>query len=184
MLSLPLFQSLKFYFLSKTTPQSSGALDDSNIELTETDTAIESEPSSLSWITDMFKRRGYQSIATTKTRKVPTKVEPKVFFANERTFLAWLHMSVTLSSISVAIVAFSEANEFSQIYGLMLMPVAIAFCCYSLYMYMKRSSMIRQRHPGPYEDKLGPIALASMLGLAITVNFCVNLFDVATAGSV
>ena len=39
------------------------------------------------------------------TRKVPVKVEPKVFFANERTFLAWLHMSLTLASISVGIVA-------------------------------------------------------------------------------
>lgn len=38
-------------------------------------------------------------------RKVPVKVEPKVYFANERTFLAWLHMSVTLASISVAIIA-------------------------------------------------------------------------------
>lgn len=41
----------------------------------------------------------------TKPRKVPVKVEPKVFFANERTFLSWLHMSLTLASISVAIVA-------------------------------------------------------------------------------
>lgn len=40
-----------------------------------------------------------------KPRKVPVKIEPKVFFANERTFLAWLHMSVTLASISIAIVA-------------------------------------------------------------------------------
>jgi hypothetical protein len=39
------------------------------------------------------------------TSQVPVKVEPKVYFANERTFLAWLHMAVTLASISVAIVA-------------------------------------------------------------------------------
>ena len=46
----------------------------------------------------------YTSLAN-KPRKVPIKVEPKVFFANERTFLAWLNMSVTLSSIAVAILA-------------------------------------------------------------------------------
>ena len=40
-----------------------------------------------------------------KPRKVPIKVEPKVFFANERTFLAWLNMAVTLASIAVAILA-------------------------------------------------------------------------------
>ena len=138
-----------FYFLSKATPNEKGADGDSNIELTGMEESSNTGAAPFSWISGIFNRTGYQAITNSKTRKVPTKVEPKVFFANERTFLAWLHMSVTLSSISVAIVAFAEANEFSQIYGLMLMPVAIAFCCYSLYMYMKRSSMIRQRHPGP-----------------------------------
>lgn len=85
-------------------------------------------------------------------------------------------MSVTLSSISVAIIAFAETNEWSMIYGLLLMPVAISFCCYSLWMYMKRASMIRGRHPGPYEDKVGPVVLATMLALAILVNFSINLF--------
>lgn len=110
-------------------------------------------------------------------RKVPIKVEPKVFFANERTFLAWLHMSITLASISIAIVAFAEDSEFSQIYGILLLPVSIAFCCYSLWMYIKRANMIRRKDPGPYEDKFGPIALAALLGLSVTINFFVKLYD-------
>ena len=40
-----------------------------------------------------------ESGPTSLPRKVPVKVEPKVYFANERTFLAWLHMSVTLAGI-------------------------------------------------------------------------------------
>lgn len=141
-----------FYFLSKQHDIGSpGKNNEPAIELTARDgeTVAATDSSPFLWMSNMFKPKGYESISSAKVRKVPTKVEPKVFFANERTFLAWLHMSVTLSSISIAIVAFAEANEFSQIYGLMLMPVAIAFCCYSLYMYIKRSSMIRQRHPGP-----------------------------------
>jgi len=86
-------------------------------------------------------------------------------------------MSVTLASISVAIVAFAEANEWSQIYGLILMPVALAFCYYSLGMYIKRASMIRRKEAGPYEDKIGPIVLASLLGLAILLNFVVKMYD-------
>ena len=39
-------------------------------------------------------------------RPLPTsttmRVEPKVFFANERTFLSWLHMAVTLGGIGSA----------------------------------------------------------------------------------
>lgn len=62
-----------------------------------------------SWLSSLWPFGGqhkYQSIGgRTKPRKVPVKVEPKVFFANERTFLAWLNMAVTLSSISIAILA-------------------------------------------------------------------------------
>lgn len=35
------------------------------------------------------------------------KIEPKTFFANERTFLSWLHMAVTLGSISAALLGFA-----------------------------------------------------------------------------
>ena len=141
-----------------------------------------SEGSVGAWIKGIFGRRSdhnYQLMSERKPlpRKVPIKVEPKVFFANERTFLAWLHMSITLASISVAIVAFAEDSELSQVYGILLLPVAIAFCCYSLWMYIKRANMIRRKDPGPYEDKFGPIALAALLGLSITINFIVKLYD-------
>ena len=175
-------ETKNFYFLQQSPgkPHSSGV---SGLAEGETETSV--SPSAdqdggggaLTWLSGLFGRRaGYQPINGSKLRKVPTKVEPKVFFANERTFLAWLHMAVTLSSISVAIIAFAEANEWSQVYGLLLMPVAISFCAYSLYMYMKRSIMIRSRHPGPYEDKVGPVVLSAMLATAIIVNFCINLF--------
>ena len=108
------------------------------------------------------------------------KIEPKVFFANERTFLAWMHMSITLASISVAITAFAEANDWSQLYGLVLMPCSIAFCCYSLFMYIKRSRMLRAKDPGPYDDKMGPIVLCSMLALSIVINFFVKMYDLST----
>lgn len=113
-------------------------------------------------------------------RKVPIKVEPKVFFANERTFLAWMHMSVTIASISVAIVAFAEANEWSTVYGLILLPVAISFCVYSLWMYLKRGTMIKRKDPGPYDDTFGPTFLASILAIAIAVNFFVKLYEMST----
>jgi uncharacterized membrane protein YidH (DUF202 family) len=112
-----------------------------------------------------------------KPRKVPIKVEPKVFFANERTFLSWMHMAVTLASIAVAIIAFADANEWSQIYGLVLMPIAIALCVYSFLTYTKRAFMIRRKEPGPYEDKFGPSMLAVLLAIAIAANFCMKLME-------
>jgi len=81
--------------------------------------------------------------APMKQRRVPIKVEPKVFFANERTFLAWLHTSVTLAGISVAIVGM--AGEGSKVYGLTILPVAIAFIMYALFQYTRRASMIKRK---------------------------------------
>ena len=37
-------------------------------------------------------------------------MEPKVFFANERTFISWLSMAVNLSSISIGVLAFTSRN--------------------------------------------------------------------------
>jgi uncharacterized membrane protein YidH (DUF202 family) len=146
----------------------------------------------MSILSNLFGRRqpSYEAIGTdgeggatssrSKPRKLPVKIEPKVFFANERTFLAWMHMSITLASISVAITAFAEANDWSQLYGLVLMPCSIAFCCYSLFMYIKRSRMLRAKDPGPYDDKMGPIVLCSMLALSIVINFFVKMYDLST----
>ena len=112
-----------------------------------------------------------------KPRKVPIKVEPKVFFANERTFLAWLHMAVTLASVSLAICAFAEKNDWGVVYGLVLMPVAIAFCVYALWLYLKRAGMIRRKDPGPYDDPWGPAVLSSLLGISIVVNFAMKVYE-------
>jgi hypothetical protein len=70
-----------------------------------------------------------------KQRKAPIKIEPKVFFANERTFLAWMHISIILAGASIAILAFSGSSENpgSQLYGVVMLPVAIAFIIYSMY---------------------------------------------------
>ena len=35
------------------------------------------------------------------------RIEPKTFFANERTFLTWLHMAVTIGTIAAALLGFS-----------------------------------------------------------------------------
>jgi len=40
-----------------------------------------------------------------------TRIEPKTFLANERTFLNWLSMSVTLGSVASALVAFGKTNS-------------------------------------------------------------------------
>ncbi|CAB9512331.1 Vacuolar transporter chaperone 1 [Seminavis robusta] len=113
-----------------------------------------------------------------KPRKAPVKVEPKVFFANERTFLAWMHLSVMLAGASIAILAFAEdQNPFSQIYGVILLPVAVAFIVHAMYQYARRAYMIRNRLPGPYDDTTAPTVLGMMLMLSILAQFSLKLYS-------
>lgn len=116
-----------------------------------------------------------------KVRKAPVKIEPKVFFSNERTFLAWLHLSIILAGASIAILAFTEdsSSPFAQLYGVVLLPVAIAFIIYSMYQYGRRSRMIRNRHPGPYEDTVGPVVLGIMLMVSIVAQFSLKLYSMS-----
>ena len=67
-----------------------------------------------------------------RNRQGAIKVEPKVFFANERTFLAWLHCAVLLAGASIAIMSFAETDMAGQLYGVVLLPVSIAFMTYAM----------------------------------------------------
>lgn len=113
-----------------------------------------------------------------KTNKAAIKIEPKAFFANERTFLAWLHTSVLLAGASIAITSFSEGDLLKQLYGIVLLPVAIAFLCYAMHQYGRRAKMIRATAPGPYEDILGPSVLAVVLIISIVAQFSIKLYSV------
>ena len=42
------------------------------------------------------------------------RLEPKTFLASERTFLAWLHMAITIASIAAALLAFAAGSAKSK----------------------------------------------------------------------
>ncbi|KAL7537373.1 hypothetical protein ACHAXR_007771 [Thalassiosira sp. AJA248-18] len=109
-------------------------------------------------------------------RRVPVKVEPKVHFANERTFLAWLHVVVILAAASTTIVTYStDENIANQLYGIILLPVSAAYIVYALYQYLRRAQMIQRREPGPFIDIAGPTTLTVILMASIITQFCVKL---------
>ncbi|KAL7525016.1 hypothetical protein ACHAXR_000824 [Thalassiosira sp. AJA248-18] len=143
------------------------------------------------WFNNFFKNVGKKSNAFASSgggatasvidafpRSAPVKIDPKVFFANERTFLAWMHVSVILAGASVAIVAFTEDNHSvsHQLYGVILLPVAIAFILYAMVQYSRRASMIRRKAPGPYVDIVGPTVLTVILMLSIVTQFSIKLY--------
>lgn len=75
------------------------------------------------------------------------KIEPKIFFANERTFMKWLSMAVLLSSVSTGILAFTETESKAQIWALAMLPVSLLLIFYPLKIFYWRSEKIRNRDP-------------------------------------
>ena len=58
-----------------------------------------------------------------KTHTTPQRIEPKTFLANERTFLAWLHMGITIASIAAALLGFASGEGCACGFGLMVLQV-------------------------------------------------------------
>jgi uncharacterized membrane protein YidH (DUF202 family) len=108
------------------------------------------------------------------------KVEPKIFFANERTFLHWLHAGVTLYTISASILAFAsqENSVAAQWYAMALLPISLGFCMYAIHIFLWRADRIKTRVPGRWDDPRGPIILGGCLIVVLAVNFTVRLVQI------
>ena len=96
-------------------------------------------------------------------------MEPKVFFAVERTFLEWLQISILFSGIAGFLLNFGDDVSLSVSWAFLV--VAIASLLYSLGIYLLRVSWIRQRRAARYYDKIGPSVLCFLLVLAVAINF-------------
>jgi uncharacterized membrane protein YidH (DUF202 family) len=92
---------------------------------------------------------------------LPVRVEPKVSFANERTFLSWLHFTVVLGGLAVGLLNFGD--KVGKISAAMFSVVAMAIMVYALYTYHWRAASIRRGGRGPYDDRLGPTLLCLAL---------------------
>jgi SPX domain protein involved in polyphosphate accumulation/uncharacterized membrane protein YidH (DUF202 family) len=102
---------------------------------------------------------------------VPVRVEPKVYFAAERTFLSWLEFSIILGSIAATLLNFGDHVSLTSAWGF-----TIVACCallYSIGNYYLRVQLIRNRRASlsRYYDRWGPTALCVMLFVATLVNF-------------
>lgn len=102
---------------------------------------------------------------------VPVRVEPKVYFANERTFLSWLEFSIIIGSIAATLLNFGDDISLYSAWGFTF--VACAALLYSVVIYYLRVQMIRNRRAsiGRYYDKWGTTALCAGLLAATAVNF-------------
>ncbi|CAK7272155.1 GTPase regulator Nrf1 [Sporothrix epigloea] len=104
---------------------------------------------------------------------LPTRVEPKVFFANERTFLSWMNFTVILGALAIGMLNFGDRPAF--ISAFLFTGVALVTMLYALFTYHWRAKSIRRRGQAGFDDRFGPTFLAIILVLAIVVNFLLRI---------
>lgn len=96
-----------------------------------------------------------------KPRKIPVRVEPKTYFANERTFLSWIQMAVTMGTLSSALLGLAgiqqgggeegedgKTNWYVSTMTLMALPLSIFMAAYALNTYYARLVMLRKKEVG------------------------------------
>ncbi|GAA5816660.1 hypothetical protein MFLAVUS_010190 [Mucor flavus] len=103
-------------------------------------------------------------------KKVHTsiKVEPKVFFANERTFFSWMKLSTVLATFSLAL--FNSGDAVGKICGILYTLVSVSTMMYGAGLYYRRRELIRARLAGPYDEMTGPTMVCLALLFAVGMN--------------
>jgi uncharacterized membrane protein YidH (DUF202 family) len=124
----------------------------------------------------LFKKRTRRS-SPGKRVAVPVRVEPKVFFANERTFLSWIHFAIVLGGLALGLLNFGDRA--AVLAGIVFTLIAMGIMVYALWLFKWRADRIRRRDPGPYDDQNGPVVLVGVILVAVAINFYLKFSSVA-----
>jgi len=131
--------------------------------------------------------RDYHSITAPPHVRVPKKtptpvrVESKVWFANERTWVSYLNMSVLIGTLAVALFNASKdsiARDFAYVYAV----ISIGILLYGYVLYQRRITMIRRRDPSNFDQIAGPVIISAFLFLAVLTNFILRVRELRKGG--
>jgi uncharacterized membrane protein YidH (DUF202 family) len=99
--------------------------------------------------------------------KRPARVEPKSYFANERTFIQWISAAVLLTTIAVLLLQFETHHPHYWRVGLALLGTSAVTVLYSVYVYMRRVKLLSHGEPYGYVDHCGPALLSTAVFLGL-----------------
>lgn len=102
----------------------------------------------------------------------PVKVEPKVWLANQRTFIKWQHISVLLASLSLGLYnAAGPANIVASSLAVVYTIIALFAGAWGWWVFIQRSRMIEQRSGKDFDYVAGPVIVCLGLFTALILNF-------------
>lgn len=108
----------------------------------------------------------------------PVRVEPKVWLANQRTFIKWQHVSVLLASLSLGL--YNAAREFDTVargLAVIYTLVAVFAGAWGWWQYIVRSRMIQERSGKDFDNTAGPIVVCAGLIVGLCLNFGFQVKD-------
>ncbi|KAF7547656.1 hypothetical protein G7046_g8941 [Stylonectria norvegica] len=99
------------------------------------------------------------------------KVEPKVWLANERTFLKWQHICILQGGLAVGLYSAAGKNMIAEIMGIIYIAIAVFAGVWGYGMLRVRRQMILDRSGRDFDNMIGPIIMSVTLMMALILNF-------------
>ncbi|TVY15526.1 Vacuolar transporter chaperone 2 [Lachnellula arida] len=99
------------------------------------------------------------------------KVEPKVWLANERTYLKWQHICFLLGGFAITL--YNSAGDDNLRLGMGIAYLVVAFFAgaWGYYMHRTRREMIVARSGKDFDNMIGPMVVSFALMVALILNF-------------
>ncbi|RBQ71679.1 hypothetical protein VDGD_06783 [Verticillium dahliae] len=99
------------------------------------------------------------------------KIEPKVWLANERTFLKWQHICILLGGLAVSLYSAAARNTLAEVMGIMYILIAVFAGGWGYWMMGVRRRMIIERSGKDFDNVIGPLVISVALMIALILNF-------------
>ena len=100
-----------------------------------------------------------------------SQTKPKNFFANERTFLSWLQLSVVMGGLGLALINFGPNHIKVVISAFIFETGALALITHAYIQFIKRANRLRRRDSGTYDNRILPILVVLFFVFATAINF-------------
>jgi uncharacterized membrane protein YidH (DUF202 family) len=115
------------------------------------------------------------AVRVPKKIATPVRVEGKVWFANERTWISWLNLSILIGTLALALFNASDENQVARMFAYTYAIISIGVLVYGYLLYQHRITMIRRRDPGHFDKILGPVLISVFLFFAVLANFIIRV---------
>ncbi|KAI9792974.1 MAG: Phosphate metabolism transcription protein [Peltula sp. TS41687] len=108
----------------------------------------------------------------------PIRVEPKVWLANERTFIKWQHVAILMATLSVELYNTASTTTPGRNVNNVARNLAVVYTLFAIFaslwgwrMYVVRRKLIEQRSGKDFDNVLGPVVVCVGLIVGLVINW-------------